>query len=501
MSPSSRLSIEGRPFIIQPFQTHSGGKCGYCSSKKSSKPLKDVCLPSEAVVGTDIGADGAHILIGLLVLDMSFDDYERCMNMGYRRSGRYLYKGDMLRGCCRMYTIRTKLSQMNVSKEHRQVVNRFKRAISDEPENPMPSKSFDLSSLIQAEKKSSRFRTVFEPASFSEEKYALYVKYQTTVHKDEPGSVTRKQFDGFLVDNPFYSDLQNGTEEDWALLDSWVDNWSKDSPSKRNTRLGHTHECYYLDNKLIAISVIDFLPNSVSSVYFIWDPDYAHLSLGTLLSLREIQMCHELGIPYYYLGYYIDDCKKMRYKAKFGGELLDVCNNVFVSLKSVDALLQGDQFWTLGDVSYKSIEFNDNKIGDDEKMDNILQSKEPVLDLDHSPTVYAGQVVNKAKEIFGDAETYKNANNALRHLKEKFAMEEADIPNVLPGAIPLSQLWDTFNKSTFNLEVNVFDGDVENDICRNFSELLPFQRTIVLETIRMFGFYMVTKRILFILIE
>ena len=90
------------------------------------------------------------------------------------------------------------------------------------------------------------------------------------------------------------------------------------------SRLGPTHECYYLDGKLIAISVIDFLPTGVSSVYLIWDPDYAHLSLGTLLAVREVQMCHELNLGYYYLGYYLEDCDKMRYKKKFGGEVLDV---------------------------------------------------------------------------------------------------------------------------------------------------------------------------------
>ena len=37
---------------------------------------------------------------------------------------------------------------------------------------------------------------------------------------------------------------------------------------------------YMMDGKLIAFSVIDILPGCVSSVYFVWDPDYAWASLG-----------------------------------------------------------------------------------------------------------------------------------------------------------------------------------------------------------------------------
>jgi len=37
---------------------------------------------------------------------------------------------------------------------------------------------------------------------------------------------------------------------------------------------------YMIDGKLIAFSVIDILPGCVSSVYFVWDPDYAWASLG-----------------------------------------------------------------------------------------------------------------------------------------------------------------------------------------------------------------------------
>jgi len=49
---------------------------------------------------------------------------------------------------------------------------------------------------------------------------------------------------------------------------------------------GSFHQQYWLDDKLIAVGVIDILPACVSSVYFFYDPDYSFLSLGTYGSLR-----------------------------------------------------------------------------------------------------------------------------------------------------------------------------------------------------------------------
>lgn len=84
---------------------------------------------------------------------------------------------------------------------------------------------------------------------------------------------------------------------------------------------GSFHQQYWLDNKLIAVGVIDILPKCVSSVYFFYDPDYRNLTLGTYGSLREVQFVKELHeknaeIEYYYMGFYIHSCPKMRYKGK-----------------------------------------------------------------------------------------------------------------------------------------------------------------------------------------
>jgi arginine-tRNA-protein transferase len=45
---------------------------------------------------------------------------------------------------------------------------------------------------------------------------------------------------------------------------------------------------------LIGISVIDILPYCISSVYFIWHPDWAWASLGKLSALHEIALSVEM---------------------------------------------------------------------------------------------------------------------------------------------------------------------------------------------------------------
>ncbi|XP_043911994.1 arginyl-tRNA--protein transferase 1 isoform X5 [Protopterus annectens] len=85
---------------------------------------------------------------------------------------------------------------------------------------------------------------------------------------------------------------------------------------------GSFHQQYWLDGKLLAVGVIDILPYCVSSVYFYYDPDYSFLSLGVYSALREIAFTRELhekaaNLSYYYMGFFIYSCPKMRYKGQY----------------------------------------------------------------------------------------------------------------------------------------------------------------------------------------
>lgn len=74
---------------------------------------------------------------------------------------------------------------------------------------------------------------------------------------------------------------------------------------------------YYVDEKLAGVGFIDLGSDGISSVYFVFKGEYSYLSLGTFGVLKEIEMVRDLGMKYYYLGYYLEDNKHMKYKARF----------------------------------------------------------------------------------------------------------------------------------------------------------------------------------------
>lgn len=98
-----------------------------------------------------------------------------------------------------------------------------------------------------------------------------------------------------------------------------------EAPAGTDLGLGYGafHQKYYLDNKLIAVAVIDVLPHCLSSVYVFYDPTLPHLELGKLTALREIQWVQASmaraspRLKYYYMGFYVHSCQKMRYKAGY----------------------------------------------------------------------------------------------------------------------------------------------------------------------------------------
>ena len=60
-------------------------------------------------------------------------------------------------------------------------------------------------------------------------------------------------------------------------------------------KYGSYHLLYKVDSQIIGISVIDILPKCVSSVYFIWDPNWAWASLGKLSALWEASLARRIS--------------------------------------------------------------------------------------------------------------------------------------------------------------------------------------------------------------
>jgi arginine-tRNA-protein transferase len=131
------------------------------------------------------------------------------------------------------------------------------------------------------------------------ESHSIYQRYQMSIHGDSQSECSLSQFKRFLCQSSLQKESLQTT-----------------NPS---CDYGCFHLQYYLNKKIIACSVIDILPGGISSVYFYYQPDLGFLKLGVYSALKEIELTRQLSreipdIKYYYLGFYVHTCVKMRYK-------------------------------------------------------------------------------------------------------------------------------------------------------------------------------------------
>lgn len=68
---------------------------------------------------------------------------------------------------------------------------------------------------------------------------------------------------------------------------------------------------------LLAVMLMDRMEDSLSAVYSFFDGGQTRRSLGTYMILWMVQRARACGLPYVYLGYWIDGSNKMAYKARF----------------------------------------------------------------------------------------------------------------------------------------------------------------------------------------
>lgn len=74
---------------------------------------------------------------------------------------------------------------------------------------------------------------------------------------------------------------------------------------------------YFFEDELIGVDLIDILEDGISSIYFYYNPDYSHFSLGKLSLLQQISIAKEANKKWIYLGYYVEECSSLNYKANY----------------------------------------------------------------------------------------------------------------------------------------------------------------------------------------
>ena len=74
---------------------------------------------------------------------------------------------------------------------------------------------------------------------------------------------------------------------------------------------------YYWQNRLVGVGYVDDVPGGLSAIYFFYDPEARRHALGTWNVLCLLEQAAARRLPHVYLGYYIDGCPSMAYKARF----------------------------------------------------------------------------------------------------------------------------------------------------------------------------------------
>jgi arginyl-tRNA--protein-N-Asp/Glu arginylyltransferase len=119
------------------------------------------------------------------------------------------------------------------------------------------------------------------------------------------------------------------SDEQYALFHSYLRHRHRDGGMVRMDRQAYremvelapasTRVVEFRDGagSLVGVSLTDQVRSGLSGVYKFFCPEAEPRSLGTFIILWHIERARALGLPYVYLGYWIQESRKMAYKARF----------------------------------------------------------------------------------------------------------------------------------------------------------------------------------------
>ena len=101
----------------------------------------------------------------------------------------------------------------------------------------------------------------------------------------------------------------------------WPEHGPKDAAGYEDSFVNNpfpTEEwCYWLGEQLIGVGYVDPVPVGLSAIYFFYDPDVRGRSLGTFNVLSVLAEAKKRDLPQVYLGYFVEGCASLEYKARF----------------------------------------------------------------------------------------------------------------------------------------------------------------------------------------
>jgi arginyl-tRNA--protein-N-Asp/Glu arginylyltransferase len=186
----------------------------------------------------------------------SWLQYSELSRMGFRRSGDHYYRPNCP-SCNACMSCRVLCNEINLSSKS------FKR---------ITNKAKGLTMTV-------------EKPNFSTRHYDIYEKYINSRHTDGdmyPASI--EQYKNFLLIQTEFSRLFTIKNE---------------------------------QGDIVSCTAIDILDDGVSAIYTYFDPDYSHLSPGTLAVIMLCKYALSKSLPYIYLGYWVKNSPKMSYKKRF----------------------------------------------------------------------------------------------------------------------------------------------------------------------------------------